>query len=185
VLYAFGWWMEYHSGWSSDYYTYSESFYGAGLLTIYVQPRRPFRMGLWVTPAVLVGIVVFFHTGFVLDQSEDLVMFLLGPVAFDLFDRRILDRTARDQPRLRAGWCATLVVWWFVMWRLAHAVRPDLHGPVDYGIDYAYRAAEAYWGFVLIHFYFSYWLGRSWLDRAPATGDGMHSSFDQTRASIG
>jgi hypothetical protein len=171
ALYAFGWWMEYHSGWSSDYYTYSESFYGAALLTVYVQPRRPMRSGLWLTPGIVLMIVVFFNTGWVLDQSEDLVMLLLGPLAFDLFDRRILDRSAPDRPGLRLGWVVSLAVAWFVLWRLAYAVRPELSGPFDYSVDYAYRAAEAYWGILLVHVYFSYWLGRTWLDRTPNAAD--------------
>ena len=171
VLYGFGWWMENRSGWTSDYFTYSESFYGAALLTVYVQPRRPMRWGLWVTPAMVVLIVVFFKTGWVLDQAEDLVMLLLGPLAFDLFDRRILDRSAPDRPGLRLAWVVSLVATWFVLWRLAALVRPDLSGPFDYGVDYGYRAAEAYWGIFLVHVYFSYWLGRSWLDRTPNAAD--------------
>jgi hypothetical protein len=99
------------------------------------------------------------------------VMLLLGPLAFDLFDRRILDRSAPDRPGLRLGWVLSLAAAWFVLWRLAKLVRPDLSGPIDYGIDYGYRAAEAYWGILLVHVYFSYWLGRSWLDRRPNAAD--------------
>jgi hypothetical protein len=171
VLYAFAWWMLHKSGWSSDYYTYSESFFGAAFITVYVQARRPWRRGLLVTPAVLLLMVALHNAGWVLDQLEDLVMIMLAPLAFDLFDRRILDRSAPDRPGLRLGWCAALGVGWFVLWRLAALVRPDLHGPVDYTIDWGYRAAEAYWGILLIHVYFSYWLGRSWLDREPNAAD--------------
>jgi len=171
ALYLFGWWMLHESCWSSDYYTYSESLFGAAFLTVYVQPRRPMRWGLLVTPAVLVMIVVLFKTGWVLDQSEDLVMILLGPLAFDRFDRRILDRSAPDDRRLRLAWVVSLVTAWLVLWRLAKVVRPDLHGPFDYTVDYGYRAAEAYWGILLVHVYFSYWLGRSWLDRTPNAAD--------------
>jgi hypothetical protein len=178
LLYAFSWWMLHKSGWTSDYYTYSESVFGAAFLTIYVQPRRPMRRGLLVTPLVLILIVILFHTGWVLDQSEDLLMIMLGPLAFDLFDRRILDRSAPDDRRLRLGWVVALMMAWFVLWRLAKVVRPDLHGPVDYTIDYGYRAAEAYWGIWLIHVYFSYWLGRSWLDRKPNAADPGYVADD-------
>ena len=171
ALILFGWWMLHHSGWSSDWYTYSESFFAAGALAWYVQPRRPLRWGPWLTPVVFVLIVVFYHTDLVLDQAEDLVMIMLGPVAFDLFDRRILDRSAPDRPGLRLGWCVSLVAAALVFWKLAAIVRPDLAGPIDYGIDYAYRAAEAYWGILLVHIYFSYWMGRSWLDRKPNAAD--------------
>jgi hypothetical protein len=171
ALIVFGWWMLHHSGWSSDWYTYSESFFAAGVLAWYVQPRRPMRWGPWLTPVVFVLIVIFFDTNLVLDQAEDLVMIMLGPLAFDVFDRRILDRSAPDRPGLRLGWCVSLVAAVLVFWKLAGIVRPDLAGPIDYGIDYAYRAAEAYWGILLVHIYFSYWLGRSWLDRKPNAAD--------------
>jgi hypothetical protein len=171
VLYGFAWWMLHESGWSSDYYTYSESFFGAAFITVYIQPRRPARWGLLVTPAVLLLMIVLHDAGWVLDQLEDLVMIMLAPLAFDLFDRRILDRSAPDRPGLRLGWCVGLVAVWFALWRLAAVVRPDLHGPVDHTIDWGYRAAEAYWGILLIHVHFSYWLGRSWLDRAPNAAD--------------
>lgn len=171
AMVLFGWWMLHHSGWSTDFTTYSESFFAAGVLAWYVQPRRPLRWGPWMSLVMFVLVVVFFNTDLVLDQAEDLVMIMLGPVAFDVFDRRILDRSAPDRPGLRLGWCVSLVVAWFVFWRLAAIVRPDLAGPIDYGIDYAYRAAEAYWGILLVHIYFSYWLGRSWLDRKPNAAD--------------
>ncbi|HET7398890.1 MAG TPA: hypothetical protein VFJ94_10250 [Intrasporangium sp.] len=160
-LVAFGWWLL-QSDLPTDYTTFSESFFGAGVLAIYVQPRRPLRYGPWFSAVVLAFIVVFFKTPLVLDESENLLMTMLGPVAFDLFDRTILDRDAEDRPRLRLAWCAALVLAWFVFWRLAALVRPDLSGPVDFGIDYAYRGAEAYWGILLVHVYFSYVLGRSW-----------------------
>ena len=167
VIYALGW-LLLHSSLPSDYTTFSESFFGAGMVAWYVQPRRPLRYGPWLTLVVLLFIIIFFKTGIVLDQAEDLVMILLSPIAFDVFDRTILDRTAVDRPRLRMGWCAALVFAWLVFWRLAKVVRPDLSGPIDYGIDYAYRAAEAYWGVLLVHVYFSYWLCRSWRDRVES-----------------
>jgi hypothetical protein len=181
VLYGFGWWMLHESGWTSDYFTYSESFFGAAFITVYVQAKRPARWGLLVTPAVLASMVVWRESGWVLDQLEDLVMIMLAPLAFDLFDRRILDRSAPDRPGLRLGWCVGLVVLWFGLWRLAAAVRPDLHGPLDYTIDWGYRAAEAYWGILLIHLYFSYWLGRSWLDRTPNAADPVARPTDHRR----
>jgi hypothetical protein len=181
ALYAFGWWMLHKSGWTSDYYTFSESFFGAAFITVFIQPKRPARWAVWVTPAVLVFIVIFFQAGWDLDQSEDLVMILIAPLAFDLFDRRILDRSAPDRPDLRAGWVVSLMVAWFVLWRLAKVVRPDLHGPFDHTVDYGYRAAEAYWGIWLVHVYFSYWLGRSWLDRKPNAADPA-TGLDSTAA---
>lgn len=164
ALIAFGWWLL-HSGLSSDYFTFSESFFGAGALAWYVQPRRPFRLGLLVSVATVMVIIVFFDTYFVLDQAENLLAIILGPLAFDLFDRRILDRDAPERPLLRAGWTIGLIVGWFVFWRLAALVRPDLSGFLDYSIDYIYRAAESYLGFFVLGVYFSYWLGRSWRDR--------------------
>lgn len=170
-LVAVGWWLL-QSDLPTDYTTFSESFFGAGVLAIYVQPRRPLRYGPWLSALVLGLIVVFFGTPLVLDQSENLLMVTLAPVAFDLIDRTILDPGATDRPRLRLAWCVALVVAWLLFWRLAAAVRPDLSGPIDFGIDYAYRGAEAYWGILLIHVYFSYVLGRGWRGRvrSPAAG---------------
>jgi hypothetical protein len=181
VLYGVAWWMLHKSGWTSDYYTYSESLFGAAFITVYIQPKRPARWGLLVTPAVLLLMIVGHDAGWVLDQLEDLVMILLAPLAFDLFDRRILDRSAPDRVGLRLGWCVGLVVVWFALWRLANAVRPDLNGPVDHTIDWGYRAAEAYWGILLINVYFSYWLGRGWRDRAPNAADPLPRSAGQPR----
>lgn len=164
ALYAFGWWLL-KSGLPNDYATFNESFFGAGMVALYVQPKRPLRYGPWLAAVVLAVIVVFFKTEFVLVQSEDLVMIMLAPLGFDVFDRTILDRSAIDQPARRLGWCVALLVTWFVFWRLSTLVRPDLSGPVDYSIDYAYRAAEAYWGILFVHLYFSYWLGRAWRGR--------------------
>lgn len=167
ALVAFGWWLL-HSNLPTDYTTFSESFFAAGVLAIYVQHRRPVAYAPWLSAIVFALIVVFFDTPLVLDQAEDLVMIMLAPVAFDYFDRTILDPRAPDRPRLRRAWCVSLVLAWFVFWRLAAMVRPDLSGPIDYGIDYAYRAAEAYWGILLVHVYFSYVLGRTWRERDGA-----------------
>lgn len=169
ALVAFGWWLL-NSNLPTDYTTFSESFFAAGVLAIYVQPRRPLKYAPWLSAVVLALIVLFFNSALVLDQAENLVMIMLAPVAFDYFDRTILDPDAPDRPRRRLAWCVSLVLAWFVFWRLAAIVRPDLSGPVDYGIDYAYRAAEAYVGILLVHLYFSYVLGPWWRDHhhAPA-----------------
>ena len=37
-----------------------------------------------------------------------------------------------------------------------------LSGPFENTIDYAHRANEAYWGYLIITIYFSYWLGKDW-----------------------
>ena len=138
------------------------------MVAIYVQPKRPLKCTPWLSVVVLALIVVFFNTAVVLDQAENLFMIMLAPVAFDLFDRTILDPSAPDRPGRRLAWCVSLVLAWFVFWRLAAVVRPDLSGPIDYGIDYAYRAAEAYIGILLVHVYFSYVLGPLWRDRNRA-----------------
>jgi len=156
-----------YSSLPGQYATYSEPFVAAGVLAVYFQVPRPFSKGLWLTPIMLAIIVIGFDLTFVLQQSENLVWVMLAPIAFDVVDRRILDPSAEDRPRLRIAWCASLVAAWLVAWQVATAMRPDIVGPLEFAVDYAHRASEVYWGLLLIHLYFSYWLG--WVRR---TGTG-------------
>ena len=79
--------------------------------------RRPFRQALWLVPIMLAIIILGYDTTFVLKQSEDLVMIMLAPIAFDVVDRTILDPKAEERPVLRIVWCVALVLAWLVFWR--------------------------------------------------------------------
>lgn len=50
---------------------------------------------------------------------------------------------------------------------VASWAREDLHSGLRLTIDYMQRAAEGHWGWLLVHGYFSYWLGSRW--RSPQT----------------
>jgi hypothetical protein len=151
-----------NSGLPGRFATYSESFVAAGVLAFYVLIPRPFRQALWLVPIMLAIIILGYDTTFVFKQSEDLVMIMLAPIAFDVVDRTILDPKAKERPVLRIVWCVALVLAWLVFWQVADAMRPTIEGPFENTIDYAHRANEAYWGYLIITMYFSYWLGKDW-----------------------
>ena len=134
-------------------------------------------MGAPVSLAVLAGIVIFFDTTLVLDQAESLVPLALAPLALDVFDRTILEPDRPDRPLLRAVWMAGLVVFALAAMALAPWARDDLEGFVPLGIDYAQRAAEAYWGWLLLHVFFAYWLTRK-RDRSGASAAASAPTAD-------
>lgn len=146
------------TGWTSSVVTLNEPIVAAGLMMPYLLIPRPFRQAPAVTLAVLTFVVVFFDTTFVLDQAESLVPFMLAPLALDVFDRTILEPDQQDRPLRRGIWMVALVAAGIGFMIAAAWARQDLHGPVRLGIDYGQRAAEAYWGWLLVHGYFSCWL---------------------------
>lgn len=149
--------------WPTSVVTLNEAMLGAGLVAAYLcLPRSPILGGL-ATLAVVIFIISFFQTGFVLDQAESLVPLALAPLALDVFDRRILSPDLPDRPGLRVGWMTLLVLMAVVSMVAARWARGDLDGAFRLGIDYSQRAAEAYWGWLIIHAYFSYWLPGQWL----------------------
>lgn len=147
------------SGWAPALVTLNESVVALGLLLLYVALPRPFRFAPLVSAAVLAFIVIGFDTGFVLDQAESLVPALLAPIALDVVDRTILEPEQRDRRALRLAWMVLLVVVAVGLIGAARWARTDLHGPLRLGIDYGQRAAEAYWGWLLVHAYFGLWIG--------------------------
>lgn len=156
-----------YSGLPGSYATFSEPLIAAGLLSYFVMVPRPFRRALWLTVTMLVVIIVGFELEFVFRQSEALVALMLAPLAFDVIDRTVLDPDAGERPRLRLAWCVLLAVAWLPAWQAANAVRPDLTNALEYAIDYAHRASEAYWGLLFVTLYYSYWLGK---DRTGQVG---------------
>lgn len=151
--------------WPTSVVTLNEAVLGAGLVAAYLcLPRSPW-FGALASLAVVIFIVIFFQTGFVLDQAESLVPLALAPLALDVFDRRILSPDLPDRPGLRRGWMAFLVLMAVVSMFAARWARGDLDGAFRLAIDYSQRAAEAYWGWLIIHAYFSYWLPGKWLPR--------------------
>jgi hypothetical protein len=138
--------------------TLNEPLVAAGLTALYLNLPRPVRWPWAWSAAVLLFIVLLFDTSLVLDQAESLVPLMIAPIALDVVDGWLLDKRRPNRPGRRWAWCAFLVAVAACAMVLARVVRPDLSGPVDYAIDYAQRAAEAYWGWVLIHLYLGFWL---------------------------
>lgn len=148
------------SGWPSSIVTLNEPVVAIGLMLLYVCLPRPLRYAPVLSIVVFLSVVIFFHTRFVLDQAESLVPAMLAPLALDVFDRAILEPRRRERSGLRLMWMAVLFAVAIVLIFAAKWARTDLHGPVRLGIDYAQRAAEAYWGWLFVHAYFGLWIGR-------------------------
>lgn len=161
VLMWAGAWLLLQTDWSSSIVTLNEAMIGAGFLLIYVTIPRPFRLWPLALAGIAAFIVVFFDTSFVLDQAESLVPLLLAPIALDLVDRTILDPEQPDRPIRRTIWIATLFVIGFGFMALAPSARENLDSSLNLAIDYGQRAAEAYWGWILIHAYLGYIIGKT------------------------
>lgn len=150
-----------HSGWPSSLVTLNESVIATGYMFLYVSLRRPLRYAPLVVLVTLMVIVVWFNTAFVVSQAESLVPMLLAPLALDVFDRSILEPELGERPIKRLVWMILLVIAAVTLMLAAPWARTDLRGPVRLAIDYGQRAAEAYWGWLLVHLYFGFWIGRA------------------------
>lgn len=142
--------------WSPTIVTLNEPILGAAFLLIYMTIPRPFRWWPLAFAVVLAGIVVFFDTRFVLDQAESLVPLLIAPLALDAIDRTILEPELPDRPTLRVGWIIALAAVAVTFMIAAPGARESLSSGLDLAIDYGHRAAEAYWGWILVHLYFGF-----------------------------
>ena len=158
----------------SSIVTLNEPLIGSGFVLLYLCLPRSRATAIAVTVAVALYVIIFFNTDFVLDQAESLVPIALAGPALDIFDRTILQPTEPDQPMLRVFWLALLLVTVICLIPAAAWAREDLHGGLRYTIDYLQRAAEAYWGWLLVHAYFSYWLGSRWRSTPQAETGGVH-----------
>ncbi len=158
----------------SSIVTLNEPLIGSGFVLLYLCLPRSRATAIAVTVAVALYVIIFFNTDFVLDQAESLVPLALAGPALDIFDRTILQPTEPDQPMLRVFWMAALLVLVICLMPAASWAREDLHGGLRYTIDYLQRAAEAYWGWLLIHAFFSYWLGSLWRRAPEARTGGVH-----------
>lgn len=151
-----------HSSLPPTVVTLNEPFIGAGLVGLYLLAPRSAVSAVVLFVAVVVFVVVFFDTSLVLSQAESLVPLALAGLALDVFDRTILRPGLEDQLGLRLGWMVLLLLVAVGAIFAARAARHHLVGPGPLTIDYLQRAAEAYWGWLLVHLYFSYWLGPLW-----------------------
>lgn len=130
-------------------------------LTFYFQLTRPLRWPALYVVATLIGIVVFYDVGVVLDQSEALGALVLAPIAFDIADPRVLDSRARDRLIVRACWCSALVVLWLGLTIFVGEPKWNLTHLWERLIDYTYRTNEVMPALVLVHLFFSDWISGS------------------------
>lgn len=156
-----GAWLLLQTDWPSSVVTLNEAMVGAGFLLLYITIPRPFRMWPLAFTAILALIVVFFDTAFVLDQAESLIPFLIAPIALDYADRTILEPAQPNRPARRVAWIAALIVLGVGFMLLAPSAREDLDSGANLAIDYGQRAAESYWGWIIIHVYYGYIRDRS------------------------
>lgn len=136
--------------------TLDECFSGAAYVWLYMMIPKRFRSVPAVIVIVLLVLIVFFNTEFVVEQAESLIPLLIAPLALDVFDKTILDPTLPDRRVLRLVWMLILAVIGFVFMAAAPGARQDLDGWFAYLIDYGQRASEAYWAWIIVHLYFGW-----------------------------
>jgi hypothetical protein len=159
----------------SSIVTLNEPLIGSGFVLLYLCLPRSRATAITVAVLVALYVVIFYNTDFVVAQAESLVAIALAGPALDIFDRTILQPTEPDEPGLRIFWMALLLVAVICLIAAYSWVHADLHhGAFRNTIDYLQRGEESFWGWLLIHAYFSYWLGSRWRWTPQAEADGVH-----------
>lgn len=145
----------------SRWRTLNETFLALALLLPYLQLRRPVPRVLpgALAAGLLVVVVVFESTAAVTDLAETFGILILAPVAFDLFDRGILDPRARTTARSRWLWYAALVAVPVALSVLEYQVGVD--GVLGVAVRYGVRITEAFVCLLLVELYLAVGLGRT------------------------
>jgi hypothetical protein len=141
----------------------NEAAFAGAVLWLYVFLPRPLRLAWLASVALLVVIVVGYHTALVTRQAEAMVALVLAPVSFDVVDRRLLEARAPHRPRLEVAWLAFLVLLPVV---LMVVKRQDLQGVWEEIVKYPSRGTEGFWGMALVHAF--YLVGRPARSRQAA-----------------
>ncbi len=136
--------------------TLDECFSGAAYVWLYAMLPKRVRSVPLAVAVILLVIVVFYNTTFVLEQAESLIPLLIAPLALDLADRTILDPELPDRPGVRVVWIVVLASVGLAFMVAAPWARQDLDSWLKLVIDYGQRASEAYWAWILIHVYFGW-----------------------------
>lgn len=136
--------------------TLDECFSGAAYVWLYAMLPKRARIVPVVMGVVLLAIVVFYDTTFIIEQAESLIPLLIAPLALDVADRTILDPTLPDRPGVRVVWIVILAVIGLTLMVAARWARQDLDSWFTLFIDYGQRASEAYWAWILVHLYFGW-----------------------------
>ncbi len=158
----------------SSIVTLNEPLIGSGFVLLYLCLPRSRATAVAVTVLVALYVGIFYNTDFVVAQAESLVAIALAGPGLDIFDRTILQPAEPDQPMLRIVWMALLLVGVICLISAYSWVHEDLHGGFRNAIDYLQRGEESFWGWLLIHGYFSYWLGSRWRSTPRAETGGVH-----------
>lgn len=136
--------------------TLNESFVAVGAMILYACPSRPVGWAPLLSVVLLVVAVAFSSTNFITAQAESVVPIVLAPLAFDWADRTILQPAAVSRPVRRLTWCLLLVLVPLVA--RAHVSIGSHHDL----LQFERRATEGFLGLLLVHLFFSYWLGDRW-----------------------
>lgn len=155
-------WLLLHLGLPSSVATLNESFVAVGAMILYATIGRPVPHAWAITAALAVAALLLSPVDLVRGQAESVIPIALTPMAFDWADRTILHRDAIDLPRRRALWCVALVVV-----PLLTRFHLDVGGHTDV-LQFGRRATEGFLALLIIHLFFSYWLGPRWRNRTEA-----------------
>jgi hypothetical protein len=142
------------AGWPSSVGTLNEAWFGLAFLLPYFMLPRPIRWAALFSLALVIGLLIANDTSIVIKGAESWMVLVLAPLGFDVFDRAILDRGARESQLLRLLWMAILIAVPLLAAALRHHVG---HGHVNGIRDYISRANEAFIGLLIIHAYCGYW----------------------------
>lgn len=159
VLAAAAWvvaWLLLHLSLPSSLVTLNESFVAVGAMIVLACLPRPVPWAPFVSVVLLVVVVAFQSTNFITTQAESVVPIVLAPVALYWADRTILQPDAPVHALRRLIWCVLLLVVPLVA--RAH-VSIGSHHDV---LRFERRATEGFIGLLLVHLFFSYWLGDRW-----------------------
>lgn len=142
------------AGWPSSVGTLNEGWFGLAFLVPYFVLPRPLRWAPLFSVAVLIFLLAGHNLSIVVKGAEAWMVLLLAPIGFDVFDRAIVDRNARESHVGRLIWMAILVGVPVLAVALHHHLG---HGHVAGTRDYVSRANEAFVGLLIIHAYCGYW----------------------------
>ena len=149
--------------------TLNEPIIGAGFVLVYLAlPRSP-AVGVGMCVAVALLVVVFFDTDVRAEPGREPGAAgpgRIGPRRLRPHDPPAPAPGRPEAPPLLDGSCSWSL-WCPSCPRLTGRGRTSMAGSAT-RIDYLQRAAEAFWGWLLVHAFFSYWLGSRW--RVPVTG---------------
>lgn len=145
----------------SSVVTLNESFVAVGAMFAIACLPRPAPWAPLLSVVLLIVVVAFESTDFITTQAESVVPIVLSPIAFYWADRTILQPEAPSHPGRRLIWCVLLVI--IPVVARAH-VSIGSHHDV---LRFERRATEGFLGLLLVHVFFSYWLGDRWAVTTP------------------